>query len=78
VSYVDEQMEHIKAALPDLDSKIRYASLGMPLSSLSMEETVHLKAIHFKLLRFWEELSRKQLEKLAVLSDCKYSHGVSL
>lgn len=77
VHYIDGQIETIKAALPELDSKIRYACVGMPMSSLSLEELQGLKGIHFKLLQFWEELSRKQLEKLGFLSDCKMPFSVS-
>lgn len=70
VNLIDEQIDIIKAALPELDNKIRYASLGMPTSSFPLDELQNLKAIHFKLLHFWEDMSRKQLEKLQCLSDC--------
>ena len=71
VNSIDEQIDIIKAALPELDNKIRYASLGMPMSSFPLDELQNLKDIHFKLLQFWEDLNRKQLEKLGCLSDCK-------
>jgi hypothetical protein len=71
VHSIDEQIALIKAALPELDNKIRYASLGMPMSSFPLDELQNLQTIHFKLLHFWEDLSRKQLEKLEYLSDCR-------
>nr|PNR26378.1 hypothetical protein PHYPA_030953 [Physcomitrium patens] len=70
MSYIDLQVEHVHAAFPVLDIKIQYARLRMTMSTLPLNELHNLKLIHVKLMQFWESLSRKQLKKLAHLSDC--------
>lgn len=70
VDFIGSQIDNIECATPELERKIHYARIGQPLTSLSVDGLLQLKRIHDKLLLFWEDMNKKQLEKLSALSAC--------
>ena len=69
VDFITSQIDNIEAATPELDRKLHYARIGRPLTSLSIESLLQLKLINRKLLHFWVDLNKKQLEKLDFLAE---------
>lgn len=69
VDFITSQIDNIEAATPELDRKLHYARIGRPLTSLSIESLLQLKLINRKLLQFWVDLNKKQLEKLDFLAE---------